>query len=117
MARPLSREEEAPSRSDITMLDARLTLLEKRIGALQEFVDSSGMSWARNGVPDVIYSADSAVRAVQDFDWEWFKALPYSPSVVAEIAGALAEAARPFVVVNTNVWDAIAQDPINALAE
>ena len=115
MAGPLQPESTpTPDSLGIKFLDARLGLLEDRVGRLQEWVDRQGERWAAT-VIDVVHSSDSAVSATDEYDLDWFRGLPYSQETLAKIARSLHEAGRVFPMVNTSVWAAIAADPQRAL--
>ena len=115
MAGPLQPETSPTTDAlGVKFLDARLSLLEDRVGRLQEWVDRQGERWAET-VIDVVHSSDSAVLATREYDLDWFRGLPYSQETLAKIARSLYEAARVFPMVNTSVWAAIAADPQGAL--
>lgn len=114
MARPLEHMDRPVAPQTSPSMAARVTLLERRVEKLQQFVDAQGRQWAAT-VTDVIHSAESAQVAVIEYDLEWLSNLPYSRDVVGEIARELSAAARLYVVVNTSTWDAVAADPISML--
>lgn len=84
-------------------------MLRARCAALQAHVDAEARRWIE-GIPDTIFSYETAAAAVSEYDGGWFKSRLWSDEVKREAAQAFIAAVAPYVGIDVSVWKRIAEE-------